>query len=226
MATSIREGMQVLTAFNLAADPNGWIMEVAYRYVTGRLRDAEGVVTGPFPGLWDVWAVRHADGSEAAYSGKELRPGVRRAPLPEKAVNMTKVLCDAAMKGDTAQVQSLLTDGADVNGRDEKQMTALIWAAKNGYTDTVRVLLDAHADIEARSAQGVTPLCGAAWDGHLATTKLLLERGAVIDPPTPGMNSVSLVTLARGDAVKDLLVTWQCHRATKVAVMKPLQLKK
>src|ERR1041385_1516351 len=62
-----------------------------------------------------------------------------------------KDLVAAAEKGDTATVQSLLGKGADVNGKAEKDETALMGAAMNGHTDTVQTLLSKGADVNAKA---------------------------------------------------------------------------
>jgi ankyrin repeat protein len=49
-------------------------------------------------------------------------------------------LFDAAKARNTAEVQKLVGEGADVNARDNEGWTPLFWAAFSGYTDTVRAL--------------------------------------------------------------------------------------
>jgi ankyrin repeat protein len=52
----------------------------------------------------------------------------------------------ASVQGDTTLVEALLAAGADVNARNEDDMTALHYAVSQGHPDVVRVLMLAGAD--------------------------------------------------------------------------------
>jgi ankyrin repeat protein len=52
----------------------------------------------------------------------------------------------ASVQGDTPLVEALLAAGADVNARNEDDMTALHYAVSQGHADVVRVLMLAGAD--------------------------------------------------------------------------------
>jgi ankyrin repeat protein len=64
----------------------------------------------------------------------------------------------------------------DVDGRDGRQNTPLLWAAALGSREAVELLLAQGADPNAANAFGITPLIAAATDG--AKVKLLLAAGA------------------------------------------------
>lgn len=89
----------------------------------------------------------------------------------------------AAEAGNLDRVKQMLSEGADVNAKDEHSLTALHWAARTGNTDIVRLLLDQGADIKVKSDSHdrATALHYAAMNGHTKTVQLLLERGADID---------------------------------------------
>lgn len=73
-----------------------------------------------------------------------------------------------------------LDRGAEVNGRDKQDRTALHWAAEHGHTEMLAVLLDLGADITVVDViRRETPLFLAASRGHIKTAVLLRERGAV-----------------------------------------------
>jgi uncharacterized protein len=87
----------------------------------------------------------------------------------------------ASMKGDVEKVTSLLDSGADVNAKDERGWTALLWAVSRGQIDVVKLLLDKGADVNANGEHGWTPLMEAANRGHLEAVKLLLTKGADVN---------------------------------------------
>src|SRR4051812_48540162 len=58
-------------------------------------------------------------------------------------------IVDAAMRGDTALVRSLLKSGADVNAAQGDGMTALHWAAQSGDVAETQMLIFAGARLEA-----------------------------------------------------------------------------
>ena len=66
------------------------------------------------------------------------------------AEEINQKMIDAAIKGDTATVKSLLAQGADVNAQNQAGGTALMYAATVGYTATVQALLDEDADANVK----------------------------------------------------------------------------
>ena len=87
-------------------------------------------------------------------------------------------LFEAAGAGDLAGVQRHLQQGADVNARDDKLWTPLMFAAAGSHLDVVRHLVDKGADVNAKGKWGYTPLMWAALNGHLDVAACLLEHGA------------------------------------------------
>src|SRR3954465_15209263 len=101
-----------------------------------------------------------------------------RAATPSAAAGDMRV-ADAAMRGDTAAVATLLRDGADVNGREGDGMTALHWAADTGNAELARLLLENGAQPAAVTRLGgYTPLHLAAKGGHAQVVRALLDRNA------------------------------------------------
>ena len=94
---------------------------------------------------------------------------------PEEA---TQKLFEAAKKGNVSDAQEALDAGADVNAKDDHQMTPLHWAAGFGHTDVVRLLIKKVADINAEDNKQWTPLHLAAISVHTDTVRLLIEKGA------------------------------------------------
>jgi ankyrin repeat protein len=88
-------------------------------------------------------------------------------------------VADAAMKGDSDIVRSLLKQAEDVNAPQGDGMTALHWAAMNGDVELAQMLLYAGANVRATTRLGgYTPLFLASKSGHAPVINVLLTAGA------------------------------------------------
>jgi len=90
-------------------------------------------------------------------------------------------LLNAATKGLTGTVKSLLAEGIDPNVRNAVGWTPLMLAAAEKHADTVAVLLEAGADPNAENTLGRTALMFASIYGQDSIVRLLLERDAKPD---------------------------------------------
>ena len=88
------------------------------------------------------------------------------------------ILVRAADGGDLQTVTSLLSHGADVNGRGADGNTALCAAAGRGRKAIVRLLLEKGADVNAANNAGWTPLLLAVSRGAYDIAEMLLDSGA------------------------------------------------
>jgi len=112
----------------------------------------------------------------------------------------------AVEKGDTVTVQTLLTQGADVNEKSKDGWTALTIAAMKGHVAIVRMLLAAGADVNAKSPSGKTALMLTATIGHTATVQALLAAGADVNAKSPsGKTALMLATEISHTAIVKLL---------------------
>ncbi|MBI3894442.1 MAG: ankyrin repeat domain-containing protein [Acidobacteria bacterium] len=116
-------------------------------------------------------------------------------------------LVDAARRGDTAQVRSLLErQGTDVNARQTDGATALHWAAHWNDLDTAELLIHAGANVNAANEYGATALWLASSNGNDAMVEKLLQAGA--NPNTALLSGETALMAAAGksaEAVKSLL---------------------
>ena len=117
-------------------------------------------------------------------------------------------VADAAMRGDTTAVRSLVAQRADVNAPQGDGMTALHWTALNGDVATMNVLLDAKAAVEPVTRVGsYTPLHLASSRGHGAAVARLLDAGSKATAVTAtGVQALHFAAQAgSADAVRALL---------------------
>jgi len=98
-------------------------------------------------------------------------------PEDQKKV-MTAKLIQAAEAGETAVVQQLMKDGAEVNGRDALGRTPAMAATHGNQVDALRVLIQAGADINIRDDRLDNPFLYAGAEGLLDILKLTIEAGA------------------------------------------------
>src|ERR1044071_3354105 len=100
------------------------------------------------------------------------------AAIPNGPTTDTRV-ADAAMRGDTAAVRSLVRQRVDVNVAQGDGMTALHWAASQGNAGEIRLLLGAGARVEATNRNGAyTPIHLASKNGNAAAVRALIAGKA------------------------------------------------
>ncbi len=87
----------------------------------------------------------------------------------------------AVSAGNEEMIRLLLESGAEIEGTNFMQHTALCLAAKDGAGGAVELLLAKGADIEAKDKAKCTPLWWAAFQGHADVITTLLGHGASRD---------------------------------------------
>ncbi len=87
-------------------------------------------------------------------------------------------VADAAMKGDTAALRTLIARKADVNTPQIDGATALHWAVYRDDLESADLLIAAGAKIDAANREGFTPLAMASMYGHAPMIEKLLKAGA------------------------------------------------
>jgi ankyrin repeat protein len=147
-------------------DLDGNSMQIAYRtYIPGEE-------------VFDRHAYK-SDGTWMSWLGEEdfsPRRNLRLSPLSH-----------ATEAGEIETALSLISEGADVNAREEDGSTPLFWAAVKGHGDIVNLLLANGADINARRRNGNTALHCVLFNREYDMAKLLIANGA--DP-----NAVTLIS--------------------------------
>jgi ankyrin repeat protein len=90
-------------------------------------------------------------------------------------------LYNAAYRGNSQDVLSLIANGKDVNEKDRNGWTPLMIAAAEGHSDTVKVLLEKGADANAQNSYGRTSLMFASRYGFTQIAELLIKAGADVN---------------------------------------------
>lgn len=122
-------------------------------------------------------------------------------------LNSCANLIDAAKKGDTADVKTLLNKGADANAKDKGGWTALMEASQNGHTEIVNALLNKGADVNAKFNNSWTALMFASEKGHTEIVKALIAKGADVNAKLNDGYTALMFASAEGhtEIVKTLL---------------------
>src|SRR5436190_20607403 len=94
------------------------------------------------------------------------------AGAPDKA-KFGEALLDAARSDDRAAVSALLSQGADVNAREDDGTTALAWAATRSNKDIAELLLNAGANPNLTYELGIGPLYLAITNGSASIVRHL-----------------------------------------------------
>jgi ankyrin repeat protein len=97
--------------------------------------------------------------------------------------NRSSSLVEAAVAGNDAMVQLLLSHGAAVDSRDNNGTgrTALSYAVQAGFMAVCRTLVAKGADVNAKDKSGSTPLQTAVDGGQRSVAEFLITNKAQID---------------------------------------------
>ena len=82
---------------------------------------------------------------------------------------------------DQITAKLLIDKGADVNEKNDKGWTELMFASALGLTDTVQALVDKGVNVNEKETSGCTALHFAAIMGSLESAKVLIKAGADVN---------------------------------------------
>jgi len=122
-----------------------------------------------------------------------------------------ETLYGAFILGDTNEVKSLISQGADINIKWPNGVTLLHVAAEKGYKDIAKLLIDKGADVNAQNRSNVTPLHLGVENGNKDVVELLIANGADVNAKRNTRSRKASTALhdavdaARGDIVELLI---------------------
>lgn len=117
------------------------------------------------------------------------------------AQNPSDRFYQAIRNNDLSTLRTLLKT-ADVNLKDQKESTPLMYAAAFGSLDAMRILLDAGADVNAKNALSVSPMLWCA--GDLEKVRLLVSKGADVNARSK-QNQTPLLIAATHDGASEIV---------------------
>jgi len=146
------------------------------------------------------WPIKPAASTQEQVAERKLPTG----PEQEK---LTASLNRAVITGDANKVQSLISEGADINGKGRQGWTSLHTAIWYGKNEVVELLISKGADINAKDDRGNSPLHFAAIKGNSDAASLLIAKGADINAKTSAQQTPLLfaVEYSRKDIVELLI---------------------
>ncbi len=126
--------------------------------------------------------------------------------IPALAQDQTGKAFEALRNNDLLTVKALTGGGFDVNTKDKRGTTALMYASAYGSTEAVKMLLEAGADVNSRNAFDATALMWAVNDRE--KVGLLLAKGADVNAKSKMGRSPLLMAASddRGAPVVKLLL--------------------
>ena len=130
--------------------------------------------------LFDLPVVWYAASQGSAETLRLILQAGASPDAREGGLGMTPLMA-AAFFVNTETLRVLIDAKVDLEARDQKNRTALMWAADGGCYETARLLLDAGAQVDALGELGSPPLIYAAQHGFDDVVALLVERGADVN---------------------------------------------
>ena len=141
----------------------------------------------------------------ALLSGPALVSAQTQEPKPVAigATSEVPAIVEAARRGETATVRTLVGRRVDVNAPARDGATALHWAVQRDDLPVIELLLKAGANANAANRHGVTPLSLAALNGSGVAVARLIAGGADPKAAMAG-GETALMTAARSGNVAAL----------------------
>ncbi|EKX43131.1 hypothetical protein GUITHDRAFT_73307 [Guillardia theta CCMP2712] len=130
---------------------------------------------------WGGYPLKDAAvGGHTAVRDLLLQHGAKIDEADQQALGQ-QLMCNAAAKGDLAQIKNLVAKGASVNACDYDRRSALHLAAAEGHDKVVEFLIQCGANVMCVDRWGASPLKDAVRGGHTRVQQLLFDAGACME---------------------------------------------
>jgi ankyrin repeat protein len=141
------------------------------------------------------------------YTTSKLVPSTKEMIERAEKAKDANLFLKAIKNGDIERIKKLISQGADVNAKDNRGMTPLHKAAYYGQRQVAKVLIDKGANVNETDTAGQTPLHIAANFGWKFVPELLLANGASISARDIAGNTPlhAAADCADGNGNKDLI---------------------
>ena len=118
-----------------------------------------------------------------------------------------RTLHDAAVAGDTDEINALLSKGAKIDEKNRMAWTPLLTALNNNQFAVAELLVAKGADANAKDNRGETALALAVKAGQKALVEQLVAKGADVNAMAgPGETALSLAKKGGHTEIADFLV--------------------
>ena len=120
----------------------------------------------------------------AAYDrqrGSQAQSDYRREWGASGTAGNDDLLFAEIVRGNVYAVRSLISEGANVNARDENGLSPLHIAAEEGRTAIAQALISSGSNVNAKDSKNWTPLHYAGWGGHAEPVEALVSAGAEVN---------------------------------------------
>ena len=98
--------------------------------------------------------------------------------MKAEVITNEEALLVAAQAGSITEVDSLVSEGVDVNYINSDGISALMYASENGFIDVMISLITAGADTSVKDGCGWTVLMYAAYYGAIDLVNSLIANGS------------------------------------------------
>lgn len=119
--------------------------------------------------------------AEVEVEEKPTQPSEPAKQTESAKLISTETIHQASEKGDVGHVQLRISEGTDINSRDDRGSTALHYAAKNGHKDVAQLLITNGADVNAKGPTDGRPLHFASAFGQKDMVEFLVTNGANVN---------------------------------------------
>jgi ankyrin repeat protein len=143
---------------------------------------------------------------------KQIDPNEPRKPADH---SQFQAIFKAAARNDIEKIKSLVSEGADVNVRDNDGYTPLFYAVWQRNAEMAVLFIGHGAEVNLSDKTSSTPLHYAVWFANKDMIKLLVEKGADISiEDRKGETPIQYAAISRRGGLIDLLLAGQTTNQT------------